>query len=68
MSRYIVLFRLMFFWLTALSASCPYMLIVWGPPPMIHKSVEDDEISLILWKYRFRIGAVIRTGRTKCSL
>jgi len=37
---------------------------------MMHKGIEY-EIAMIepgLWKYQFRIGAVIRTGKTKCSL
>lgn len=37
---------------------------------MVHKGIEY-EIAMIepgLWKYQFRIGAVIRTGKTKCSL
>ena len=37
---------------------------------MIHKDIEY-EIEMIepgLWKYQFRIGAVIRTGKTNCSL
>ena len=37
---------------------------------MMHKGIEY-EIAMIepgLWKYQFRIGAVIRTGKTRCSL
>ena len=37
---------------------------------MVHKGVEY-QIAMIepgLWHYEFRIGAVIRTGKTKCSL
>lgn len=37
---------------------------------MVHKGI-DYEIAKIepgLWKYQFRIGAVIRTGKTRCSL
>jgi hypothetical protein len=37
---------------------------------MVHKGIEY-EIEMIepgAWKYQFRIGAVIRTGKTKCSL
>lgn len=37
---------------------------------MVHKGIEY-EIAIIepgIWKYQFRIGAVIRTGKTKCSL
>ena len=37
---------------------------------MVHKGIEYEiePIEPGLWKYQFRIGAVIRTGRTKCSL
>jgi hypothetical protein len=37
---------------------------------MVHKGIEY-EIAMIepgVWKYQFRIGAVIRTGKTKSSL
>ena len=35
---------------------------------MVHKGIENEiePIDPGLWKYRFRRGAVIRTGRTKC--
>jgi hypothetical protein len=37
---------------------------------MVHKGVEYqiEKIEPGLWHYEFRIGAVIRTGKTRCSL
>jgi len=37
---------------------------------MIHKGIEYEiaKVGPGLWKYQFCIGAVIRTGKAKCSL
>jgi hypothetical protein len=37
---------------------------------MVHRGIEYEieQIEPGLWKYQFRVGAVIRTGKTKCSL
>ena len=37
---------------------------------MVHKGVEYEiaKVEPGLWKYQFRIGAIIRTGKTRCSL